>query len=70
MSCQAVPSASRRGWRSDRLCASIANTEVEFCGRLIPVCRIHLATYERWGSEAESNARELWGWHAGAGRSA
>jgi hypothetical protein len=62
VSCQAVPGAARRGWRTDLLCASTANTEVEFCGRSVPVCRIHAATYARWGSEAEARAVELWGW--------
>jgi hypothetical protein len=63
--CQAIPGASRRGWRSDPLCASTANTAVEFCGRLVPVCRIHAATYARWGAEAEAKARELWSWLEG-----
>jgi hypothetical protein len=26
------------------------------------VCRMHQATYERWGAEAEQKATELWGW--------
>jgi hypothetical protein len=64
VSCQAIPGASRRGWRTDLLCASTANTEVEFCGRRVAVCRIHAATYARWGCEAEARASELWGWQA------
>jgi hypothetical protein len=60
--CQAIPSAARRGWRTDVLCASFANTEVEFHGRRVPVCRMHEATYARWGAEAEQNAQELWDW--------
>jgi hypothetical protein len=60
--CQAVPSAARRGWREDALCASIAKTEVEFCDQLVPVCRMHEATYARWGDTAERNAIELWRW--------
>jgi hypothetical protein len=62
-SCLAIPGAARRGWRTDLLCASVANSEVAFRGRLVPVCRIHRATYERWGADAERNAVELWGWH-------
>ena len=61
--CQAIPGASRRGWRTDVLCASVANTEVMFYGRRVAVCRIHRATYERWGDAAEERAIELWGWH-------
>ena len=64
--CQAIPGAARRGWRSDVLCASLANTAVEFCGRLVPVCRIHRTTYERWGAEVERNAVGLWGWERDA----
>jgi hypothetical protein len=62
LGCQAIPGASRRGWRTDLLCASIANTEVLFYGRAVAVCRIHRATYERWGAMAEERAIELWGW--------
>jgi hypothetical protein len=67
--CQAIPGAARRGWRTDRLCASLASTEVEFHGRRVPVCRMHEATYARWGAEAEQKASELWGWepHPGHG---
>jgi hypothetical protein len=60
--CQAIPSAARRGWREDLLCASRAKTVVEFAGREVPVCRMHEATYLRWGSDAEEKAIELWGW--------
>ena len=62
--CQAIPSVARRGWRPDVLCASTANSEVSFCGRLVAVCRIHRETYMRWGSDAERKAAELWDWHA------
>jgi hypothetical protein len=65
VSCQAIPGAARRGWRTDVLCASAANTEVQFHGRAIPVCRIHSRTYERWGAQAEARAGELWGWQTG-----
>jgi hypothetical protein len=60
--CRAIPSAARRGWREDLLCASLAKTEVEFAGRRVPVCRMHEATYVRWGAEAEQHAVDLWGW--------
>ena len=60
--CRAIPSAARRGWRADLLCASRAKTEVEFDGRMVPVCRMHEATYVRWGADAEQNAVALWGW--------
>lgn len=60
--CQARPAAARRGFREDALCASRANTTVEFHGRSVPVCRMHEATYERWGSEAGTRAGELWEW--------
>ena len=63
--CQAIPGVARRGWRTDVLCASAANSEVLFDGRLVPVCRIHRATYARWGAEAEQRAIELWGWQRG-----
>ena len=52
--CQAIPGAARRGWRTDVLCASVANTEVTFYGRRVAVCRIHRATYERWGARPRS----------------
>jgi hypothetical protein len=60
--CRAIPSAARRGWREDLLCASRAKTFVEFDGRAVPVCRMHEATYLRWGTDAEEKAIELWGW--------
>jgi hypothetical protein len=60
--CQAIPGVARRGWRTDLLCASVANTQVAFRGRQVPVCRIHREMYARWGAEAEARARELWGW--------
>jgi hypothetical protein len=60
--CQARPAAARHGWREDPLCASHANTSARFRGDDIPVCGIHARTYLRWGSEAERNAVELWGW--------
>jgi hypothetical protein len=60
--CLAIPGAARRGWRTDVLCASFASTEVDFHGRRVPVCRMHEATYIRWGAEAEQKAVELWGW--------
>jgi hypothetical protein len=60
--CQAIPNAARRGWRTDLLCASAANSEVTFYGRQVPVCRIHRDTYARWGADAEQLAVELWGW--------
>ena len=63
--CQAIPSVARRGWREDVLCASLANTEVEFHGRQIAVCRMHEATYARWGEAAETNAAALWEWAPG-----
>lgn len=62
--CQAVPMAARRGWREDQLCASLAHADVPFHGRLVPVCGMHLASYRRWGREAEANAAMLWGWSA------
>jgi hypothetical protein len=60
--CQARPAAARRGFREDVLCASLANTTVRFHGRDVAVCRMHEATYGRWGSEAEAKASELWEW--------
>jgi hypothetical protein len=62
--CQARPAAARRGFREDVLCASHANTTVEFHNQLIAVCRMHEATYKRWGKHAEENAAELWEWPA------
>jgi hypothetical protein len=62
--CQARPAAARRGFREDVLCASNANTVVDFHGRPVAVCRMHEATYTRWGKDAENNAAELWGWTA------
>jgi hypothetical protein len=64
--CRAIPTAARRGWRVDVLCASIANTDVAFHGQRVPVCRMHRATYDRWGADAERRAAELWGWKAPA----
>jgi hypothetical protein len=60
--CRAIPGIARRGWRSDVLCASIANSAVAFHGRQVAVCRIHYAMYERWGLDAEQRAIELWSW--------
>jgi hypothetical protein len=60
--CQARPAAARRGFREDVLCASLANTTVRFHGRDVPVCRMHEATYGRWGADAEQKANELWEW--------
>jgi hypothetical protein len=62
--CRAIPGAARRGWRADVLCASFASTEVDFHGRRVAVCRMHEATYARWGAQAEQRATELWGWDA------
>jgi hypothetical protein len=62
--CQARPAAARRGFREDVLCASHANTTVEFRDQLVAVCRMHEATYKRWGKDAECNAAELWEWPA------
>jgi hypothetical protein len=62
--CQARPAAARRGFREDVLCASYANTTVEFRDQLVAVCRMHEATYKRWGTHAECNAAELWEWPA------
>jgi hypothetical protein len=60
--CQARPAAARRGFREDALCASLSNTSVRFRERDVPVCRMHEATYARWGDEAEAKAEELWEW--------
>lgn len=60
--CQALPAAARRGFREDALCASSAKTHVAFRGGYVAVCRMHEATYLRWGDDAESNAQTLWGW--------
>jgi hypothetical protein len=62
--CHAIPSVARRGWRTDLLCASVANTHVTFHGRRVPVCRIHREVYARWGADAEQRAIELWNWRA------
>jgi hypothetical protein len=64
--CQATPAAARRGFREDALCASLANTSVRFSARDVPVCRIHEATYARWGGDAEERARSLWRWQVAA----
>jgi hypothetical protein len=60
--CQARPAAARRGFREDVLCASLSNTTVRFHGRDVAVCRMHEATYARWGADAERKAAELWEW--------
>lgn len=62
--CQARPAASRFGYRQgeDALCASMSNTTVVWRGEEKPVCRMHEASYVRWGAEAEAKAREKWGW--------
>jgi hypothetical protein len=62
--CQARPAAARRGFREDVLCASNANTKVPFRDGYVAVCRMHEATYARWGDDAEAKAAELWEWHA------
>ena len=60
--CQAQPLAARRGFRDDVLCASIANSSVDFRGRPVAVCRIHLKMYVGWGTAAEQHAARLWAW--------
>jgi hypothetical protein len=60
--CQARPRAARPGYREDMLCASSASTTVPFHGIEMPVCRIHDASYTRWGDEAEAHASLHWGW--------
>jgi hypothetical protein len=60
--CQARPAAARPAYREDMLCASLANSAVQFGGADVPVCRMHQATYARWGDDAETNARERWSW--------
>jgi hypothetical protein len=60
--CQARPAAARRGFREDVLCASNANTHVSFRDGQVAVCRMHEATYGRWGGDAEAKAMELWEW--------
>jgi hypothetical protein len=60
--CQARPTAARPAFRADMLCASNANAAVRFGAVLIPVCRMHEATYARWGRDAEAFARERWRW--------
>jgi hypothetical protein len=44
------------------LCASNANAAVRFGAVLIPVCRMHEATFARWGRDADANAHARWGW--------
>jgi hypothetical protein len=60
--CQAQPSAARPGYREDMRCASAANCVIRFEALDIPVCRIHEATFARWGASAADNARSRWGW--------
>jgi hypothetical protein len=60
--CQARPAAARPGYREDMLCASRANTHVRHRGEDVPVCRMHAATYARWGEDAVRNADESWDW--------
>jgi hypothetical protein len=62
--CQAQPSAARPGYRDDMRCASMANSVVRFEAVNIPVCRIHEATFARWGTAGAANARARWGWGA------
>ncbi len=35
---------------------------VSFHGEERPVCRMHQATYARWGDDAETQAEALWEW--------
>ena len=60
--CQAQPSAARPGYREDMRCASAANCVIRFEALDVPVCRIHEATFARWGASAADNARVRWGW--------
>jgi hypothetical protein len=60
--CQAQPSAARAGYREDMRCASMANCAIRFEALDVPVCRIHEATFARWGAGAVANARARWGW--------
>jgi hypothetical protein len=60
--CQARPSAARPSYREDLLCATSTSSSVEFAGTTVPVCRIHLAVYDRWGGAAEALATVRWGW--------
>jgi hypothetical protein len=60
--CQARPLAARPGYREDMLCASEANSVVRYADVDVPVCKMHEATYARWGVSAWANASERWGW--------
>jgi hypothetical protein len=64
--CQARPAAARPGYREDMLCASMAATNVDYRGTKVPACRMHLATYARWASDAEANAELKWSWSSAA----
>lgn len=60
--CMAIPAASLHGWRTDRSCASTANTTIECAGVEYPVCKIHEAVWERASDEHRRELAEKWGW--------
>ena len=60
--CQARPRAARVGYREDMLCGTATSMSVVFAGECVPVCRIHLAVYLRWGAIGEAEAAGHWGW--------
>jgi hypothetical protein len=47
------------------LCGTVASGSVDYHGRRVAVCQIHVATYERWAGEAEANAETQWEWFYG-----
>jgi hypothetical protein len=62
--CQARPKAARPGFRDDMLCANAGNSVVHFEALDVPVCKLHEATFTRWGLDADDLARTRWGWGA------
>jgi hypothetical protein len=60
--CEAMPQAARSGHDGDGACAANAVTTVRFRGVDVPICRLHAATYARWGDGAEDEAMRAWAW--------
>jgi hypothetical protein len=64
--CEAIPAASRHGWREDVGCASRSNVAVTVGDSLHYVCRMHETALERararGGADAVAELVRKWGW--------
>lgn len=66
VSCEAVPAASRHGWRDDTACASTASIDVLYRDETHHICRIHegvlMRVAQKDGQRGVDELVQLWGW--------